>query len=376
MIIKKLITEDDALKNKLKNLVLYLYQRRVAKKAWDKRHQIVFDKHPEFRKRPGNDVLQKHREVWKPFRKYVNDDTLKICSSISGTSNPLIIPEEIFQTDIEPTLNSYPEAHYLAHKSFYNRWFKAGLFPKDLLHIVDGIYLDNGHDVISAGKVSEVIKTFRYPVVMKPNIETWGGKNVQFIKNPDELKLLIRQNKNVVVQERIEQHPELASYNRKSLNTVRVYLYRSVQDNQFHIINTVLRMGNGGIVDNVTAGGLVSRIRKNGRLHGYAVDMYGQKFMKHPVSRLDFDGIIPQFDELKELSKDIAQQLFLLRIIGLDLCLDKNSRWRAIEINTRSHSIRFSQYAGIPFFGPYTEEVIDYCKAHHWAAPPSKRTKV
>jgi hypothetical protein len=38
-----------------------------------------------------------------------------------------------------------------------------------------------------------------------------------------------------------------------------------------------------------------------------------------------------------------------------------------LEINTKGHSIRFSQYHGYPFFGEFTDEVIEYCKENHWA---------
>ena len=44
----------------------------------------------------------------------------------------------------------------------------------------------------------------------------------------------------------------------------------------------------------------------------------------------------------------------------MDLCFDKNSKWRVVEVNTKGITIRFSQYGGKPFFGDFTEEVIEY----------------
>jgi hypothetical protein len=65
---------------------------------------------------------------------------------------------------------------------------------------------------------------------------------------------------------------------------------------------------------------------------------------------------------LKKLSLHIGSQIFLARLIGLDVSYDKNGKYRAIELNTKSQTTRFSQYGGVPFFGEFTDEVIDYCK--------------
>ncbi|WP_158607387.1 sugar-transfer associated ATP-grasp domain-containing protein [Rhodohalobacter sp. SW132] len=367
--VKTIFSKNSPLKEKLKQLMLYLSRRRGAKIVWKRRHNTVFEQHPEYRKPLDNKTRHAHRELWEPFYKNFSDATLQISRSVSGTDNPMIIPEEIFQTDIEPTLNRHPEAHYLGHKSFYNRWFNSGIFPKDLLHIVKGELLDNEYHTVSADEISTFIQNFEYPVVMKPNQETWGGNNIQFVQAPEELLSLVRSSQDAVIQEKIPQHPELSRYHPPSLNTVRVYLYRSVTDNKVHLLHAVLRTGNNTPVDNVTAGGLVSLINQNGYLHGYALDLYGGKHTNHPVTGLPFTGQIPDFEQLKELSVEIAQKLFLLRVVGLDLCYDETGRWRAVEVNTRGHSIRFSQYAGLPFFGEYTEEVLNYCKNSHWTLP-------
>jgi len=356
-------------KEKLKMLLIYLSRKRGAKKAWDARHGIVFDHHPEFNSELDKGLRSAHREVWEPFNRSFNDATLKICRSTSGSvkPNPLIIPEEIFQTDIEPSLNRHPEAHYLAHKSFYNRLYEKGVFPDDLLHVVNGELLDDRYKTIDIGQAEALVENFSYPLVVKPNIDTWGGSEIQFVKGAKTLKKVIRSKQNIVVQKKILQHTELAKYHEKSLNTVRVYLYKSVSDNSVHIVNTVFRMGNGMPIDNVASGGLVSLVKDDGFMHGYALDRYGKKYTEHPLSGLPFTGEIPEFGELQNLATEIARKLFLLRVVGLDLCYDESGRWRAIEINTKGHSIRFAQYAGVPFFGNFTPEVISYCKKNHWA---------
>ena len=210
------------------------------------------------------------------------------------------------------------------------------------------------------------MEQLNYPVILKPNLDTWGGNAIEFIENSEELLIKIKGKKNYVVQEKIHQHEIQNRLHPPSLNTVRVYLYKSVKDNTTHIVNIAQRMGNGGALDNVAAGGLISLVLDNGKMHGYALDRYGQKYENHPITGLSFDLELPEFEAMKSLATETASKLFLLRVVGLDLCYDRSGTWRIIEINTKRHSIRFAQYPGRPFFGIYMDEVKQYCIERHW----------
>jgi hypothetical protein len=365
--IKEMFIGKEPVKDWVKNYLGYQNRSRGAKKAWKKRHVIVLEKHPEFGIAVNPVKVKAHREYWSHFRSNFRPDTFRICEAISGDADPKIIPEEIFQADIEPSLNYVAEAHYLGNKSLYNRWFTEEIFPSGFIHNIHGELLDGGYNRITPEELDKLTVDFPYPVVMKPNLDSWGGNAIHFIENRDELLRKIDGKINYVVQEKINQHELQSRLNPASLNTVRVYLYKSVADNATHIINIAQRMGNGGVLDNVASGGLISLVGNDGKLHGYALDRYGQKFEVHPVTGLPFNQDLPEFEELKRLSLRVASMLFGLRIAGLDLCFDSSGKWRLIEINTRGHSIRFAQYPGKPFFGEFMDEVRDYCKQKHWA---------
>jgi hypothetical protein len=367
VMIREIMNGGGTKKEKLRRLVIYISRNRGAKKAWDKRHGIVFEKHPEFMRPLDSAVRKEHRKIWEPFNRKFDDATLKICRSTSGVADPKIIPEEIFQADIEPSLNRMEEAHYLGNKSLYNRWYPDGVFPKDYLHNIDGELLDSGYNRLNPERVKELVAQMNYPVILKPNLDSWGGNEINFIENEVQLLEKMERRRNYVVQEKIRQHETQRLLHSPSLNTVRVYLYKSVKDNIIHIVNIAQRMGNGGALDNVASGGLISLVREDGRMHGYALDRYGEKYLNHPVTGLPFDRELPEFDNMKKLAAGIASKLFHLRVVGLDLCYDETGKWRAIEINTKGHSIRFAQYAGRPFFGELSEEVIGFCKKNHWA---------
>ena len=367
MVVRKILSQEKSFKKKLKIIAQYLARVRGAKKTWDKRHSSVLNKNPQYKKRCNNKVENKHQNLWSPFRKNCDLTTLRLCKNISGIEDPRFVPEDVFVSDIEPTLITDTSVDYIGIKSFYNRWFEKGIFPADIFHRVDGQYLDPNLNAINREDLAKIANGISYPVVLKPNKDTYGGKGIEFPKNEGELLRLATDNNNYVVQNMIKQHEFFEQFNRGGINTVKVFVYRSVRDNKVHVLSSGFRMGRGGSLDNETAGGIITYIRDDGTMNGYAVDKYGTKYSKHPDSKLAFNFKLPDYEGLISLSKRIGEKVFYTRIIGLDACFDENGDWRILEVNTFSQGIRVSQYGGAPFFGKFTDEVIDFCKKNHWA---------
>jgi len=367
-ITKKIINNRHLrLGRRFKNLFRYYLWKRGAKKSWSDRHQKVFSLNSSYKRKCDTAIEYDHQKKWSSFRKKVDLNTLRICKNISGYADSRIIPEDIFVSDIEPSLMIDKSVYLLSHKSFYNKWFPNGIFPEDIFHCIGGQYLDSDLNPISIDGLEKMAKNLSYPVVMKPNWNSFGGKDIHFIESDKKLLDLCSRGNDFVVQKQIIQHDFFDKYNPIGLNTIRVYAYKSVKDDSCHIINMALRMGKGGSLDNETAGGIHTFINQEGFLNNYAVDKYGSKYDKHPDTSYSFDEKIPEVDKLKKLAVKIATQVYLTRIVGLDMCYDKEGNWRVIEVNTKGHTTRFSQYGGQPFFGEFTDEVIEYCKLNHWA---------
>lgn len=354
-------------KSKFINLLQYYNRKRGAAKSWEKRHDKVFELHPGYRIPCDEKVELKHQSRWGAFRSTVDMSTLRICCNLSGRADDRIIPEDIFVSDIEPVLMTDESCHFLSHKSFYNQWFPGEMFPKDYVHCINGQYVDAEFNRIGYDEFKQIVLLLPYPVVMKPNRDSFGGKNVFFVENSDRLVELSQQSRDFVIQEQIMQHAFFSKYNPVGLNTIRVYIYKSVRDNTYHIINMALRMGKGGSLDNETSGGIHTFIHPDGQMNNYAVDKYATKYDRHPDTGYAFDEKIPAMDVLKKLCEKVASRVYFTRIIGLDVCYTVDGKWRIIELNTRGHTIRFSQYGGQPFFGEFTDEVIEYCQNNHWA---------
>lgn len=56
---------------------------------------------------------------------------------------------------------------------------------------------------------------------------------------------------------------------------------------------------------------------------------------------------------------NIAEKVPYAHLISLDMYLNNFDQWKCLEINLFGQTIRFSQYAGTPFFGSLTQEVVN-----------------
>jgi hypothetical protein len=354
-----------ALGAKIKTFVLRKRVRYLTRREWDKWHRDVFALRPEYAKPCPKSSEKEHLRLWRPLRPDVSLDTLRICYNISGVADPHMIPEEIWQSELESVLNRYDFCNFLANKSFSNRWFPGGLFPQVFLHNIDGTFYTGDYEPVDGAEVDALLRGMDYPVVFKPSMGS-GGRGVCFPDSPEALRERMAAQRNFVVQRKIRQHPFFSRFNSHGLNTLRVCLYRSVVDNQVHFLNAALRMGVGGSLDNLTQGGIVRYVHEDGRLNHYAVDTHGLRFDRHPDSGLDFSvrEVVPRFEELRQIARRAADCVYLTRVVSFDFCLDEAGQWRAIEVNLKNQTIQFPQYAGHPFFGRFTHEVVEYCREH------------
>jgi len=365
-----ILSKNLSTKEKIKRVLTYYFRLRGARIVWNTYWAKVNRITPAYRQAAEPEIEKAHIRYWKPFRRKVNPASLRVGRNISGHVDPKCIPEEVFMTDIEPTLNATPSAVYLSFKSFYNHWFLGDIFPRDYLHNIDGEWLDHDLNPITSEQVKSIAGTLSYPVVLKPNRDSYGGSNIYFPKSSAELMELLNGKKNFLVQEKLTQHSFFNQYNAHGINSVRVNLYRSVVDNQLHIVNLAFRMGVGGSLDNLTSGGIGVMIRKDGRMDGFALDGKGRKVLKHPDTGITFDKQIPDFENLRRTCLQVAAKILYARIICLDLCYDSEGRWRMIEVNINGTTLMFAQFHGVSFFDQYTDEVRDYCIKNHWILKP------
>lgn len=341
-------------------MTLKLIRRAVISYAWNKRYKEIYNNEHFKLNRLSLREKKEYIHYWKTISPCVSIKTIEISKSLAGSFDKRIVPEVFFLSYIEPILNNDQSTALLQNKSIYNKWFTDGIFPKCFFHKINGRYFS--HDFTKIDNINKYIDSniqdSDLPCVIKPSKDTTGGEGVHFVHNIEEIKRIIKLHPDLVVQEKVQQSSLISEIIQDSVNTVRICLYKD-KTSAWNVLNSNIRMGKDGSLDNESAGGIVCNIRDDGYLNDYAVDKFATKYFSHPNSGYVFKGKkLPYYEDLIQASKNVASQMFGVRLISLDMALDDNNNWRCIEVNLFGQTMRFAQYAGQPFFSKFTDEII------------------
>jgi hypothetical protein len=322
--------------------------------------------------------LMAHKNKWSVLKKGVNGKWFKVFSTISDNNDINFVPEDIYYLIIEPKMNNPDFILAYKDKNLYEKRYDKNLFPKTLLRNIDGVYYDRDYRPLVFEEINNPIYKClnnESTIIIKPTVASGGGANVQLFRKEKDLYVnsknealslnFLRENyrKNFIIQAYLNQHSYFRQFNCSSINTVRIFTYRSVRTEETKVLHAVQRVGrSGSIVDNQASGGISCGINRDGKLNDFAVDKYGRVY-KASDSGLLFRnaGNVPKFDEMKRIAKDIAGENFYARLLGFDFCVDNDDNIKLIEINNKNLEINFLQMNNGPLFDVYTDEVIEYC---------------
>lgn len=168
-----------------------------------------------------------------------------------------------------------------------------------------------------------------------------------------------------IIQEAIDQCDYISQFNPSSVNTLRLSIYRSVIDNQYHLTGAIMRIGGkGSVVDNAHSGGCYVGIMSDGSFCHEVLDQFGQK--RTVFNGIDFskDYTYPHWEEVVAFGKKVCEYVPHHRLIALDIVLDKQNVPHLIEFNVLYYSAWLFQYTTGSAFGKYTDEIVNYCIEH------------
>ena len=314
---------------------------------------------------------------WKQLSHNVNPKYYRIFSNYIEPS-PNIVPEDICHNIIEHVLNPAKHRVFYSDKNMYDKLFKKGTLPQTILRCIQGTFYDSNYKIIDSTKIDNLINDIQFhSVILKPTIDSDSGHNVCLFKKADDnvfyniqndkklnFNLLKSAGNNWILQECLEQHSCMSTFNSTSVNTLRVLVYRSPFDNTSRVLNTIMRIGKkGSHIDNAHAGGLYVGISQDGKVGNFLCDQYGNKY--HNFNDLVFKDnnyIIPNFDKVIELAKYVGDSIIHLRLLALDIMIDKEGEPHLIEFNIYALSTWLFQFTTSSAFGEYTNEIIQYCK--------------
>ena len=176
---------------------------------------------------------------------------------------------------------------------------------------------------MTAEEFAKAIADFKTSdIIYKPE-DSSGGSGIRKFSlagGPEKLygKLKEENCDPALLEECLEQHPDMARLCDESINTIRaVCLY---WEGEYHLLYTVCRMGagKGKPVDNVSQGGLAIGVDpETGRFNTVAADHDGNPQTVHPASGVELPGYqVPYWDEVLELVKMAAIRTYELAGLG------------------------------------------------------------
>lgn len=280
------------------------------------------------------------------------------------------LPFHFYLPLISRRLNNYKYSKILEHKSFLGRLTHGSLpFPYCIVRSIDGHYYSNDMSEITLEDVlDECINEDR--LILKISEESSGGHGVLCLeKNGEEVdafkerikKELAKIKADFVVQKCLRQHSSMAKYNSSSINTLRIQtLYLN---GVFSVGSIILRMGiPGNIVDNLSSGGIVVGVNKDGFLNETGFDSKLTQYKNHGSVVFKGERIVQIKKILEMVEDDHIHQFAVCKYIGWDIMIDEENQPICLEVNTSQNGVLPFQICCGPVFGNRTQEVIDYCK--------------
>lgn len=205
---------------------------------------------------------------------------------------------------------------------------KRGVFD-DKLQFAGRFGDELGRDWLDVSKTdAEALGEFvrRYDRVITKNPSGVGGNGITMrdtatITDAAALRDELVASGETLVEEVLVQHPELSRLYPGSVNSLRMVTYLD-PDGEVHLLAAVLKVGNGGVIDNFSNGGMYTMLDEQGRALHAAADEEGRPYETHPITGVEITGYqVPLYPEILELVDRLARRVPELPYIGWDVAI-------------------------------------------------------
>lgn len=312
-----------------------------------------------------NEKYSTIKEFWRPYIHYDVKPYFYSMLSQYTFDFPLYqaINQAIMFNCMIRKLNPINASVVLANKGMYSILFKDFNRPNELLKNCNNILTDQNNNLVSFNEGINIILQYNKPFIIKPAIDSHGGRNVKIISdyNKDSLINLLTEYKcNYVVQSLVEQSVQTQQFNPTSLNTFRVLTL--FLNGKISVLSCILRCGgSGAFVDNASSGGMFIGINKNNGKLTRATNFEILEINESPSGLKFSDYQIEHFNRITDFAKKLHTRIPLCALAGWDIALDKNNEPVFIEVNLNKPSVWLMQVCNGPIFGERFDEVLEYC---------------
>ena len=190
-------------------------------------------------------------------------------------------------------------------------------------------YLKRNWMVLNSSNYTEFKEFFKtnISIIVKP-IDDEGGNGVEKFVYSDNINCKdlfdkLVSNNQLLIEECIKQHKEMNTLYDKSVNTMRMFTF--FKNGEAYFLQAVLKIGNGGVVDNFSSGGMYTYVSSDGDVYVDAIDRNDNIYTKHPISDSKIVGFkVPMFNEAVKLVKECAKVIPEVAYVGWDVAISEN----------------------------------------------------
>ena len=127
-------------------------------------------------------------------------------------------------------------------------------------------------------------------------------------------------NRQFLLEGYIAQHPAMASLCPTSVNSLRVITY--FDGERLHVLASVLKMGNGGDIDNFSGGGMYTMLDETGTARFAAFDESGTSYEVHPLTGTSIVGFqVPLYEQVVPMLERAARVVPEVPYVGWDVAI-------------------------------------------------------
>ena len=241
--------------------------------------------------------------------------------------------------DVQNNAEPSNYACLLRDKALFSVVASSWGFPivKDLAKMVNGELVESEYD-----SMEELLNAYHH-LFIKP-IDGQKGENVfgvdlidgevyvdgerSSIAEAESWVKNLSKARDLLVQLKIVQHPDIGVFHKESVNTLRVVTINNLHSSNPEdvvLVGSELRVGCGGNhTDNVSAGGLKIGVKEDGTLTklGFYDKEHGTKNTAHPDSKILFEGYtVPFYNESIQVCKEFHSKLKGIHLIGWDIAI-------------------------------------------------------
>ena len=308
-------------------------------------------------------------EYWKTYGIKIEDySCFQLYYGVTDNHDPRFIPQDIYKFIIWPYYDNKEFCLAWKDKNLFEKFCPGVPFPHNYIRCINGRYFDeNGIYLPDNAQVISTLQSIKGEVIVKDAWDSGEGRGIKkyVISRREDAEMLLKDwelSNNFLVQELIVQNRVFSQFNESSVNIMRINSWR--KENEVFIFSPTLRIGTPGYttdicyIDGVETAQVCS-IQMNGTFGEYITNQFGQSKKTADVVS-DPNAVVPRWHEIIEIIKDGHKRLDHFDIIGWDFTVTKDDEIICIEYNIKRPGSVFYQYVNGPFFGEYTEQVLEF----------------